>query len=316
MGELAVIGKFIDPKINRFVLGLISQAARDERSDHRNHPVDVLLIGGGGEVVCPFDPQSFDVVKKCLLERRSKFLERNFSFACAADRFVVHIGDVHDAMDFVTAQFEMTLQEVFEDVSAKVANVRAAVNRRPAGVDVDLAVLYIARLKFFELARVGFKKTQRHQLGRDPAVAGGRPFLLRRSRRSRPTNSTVAIAIAAMPSLRPIAPSRSFVVALMLMFVSEMPIVLAIFCRIAETCGAILGASTITVASTFTMRVFFSASIAVTRFKISMLLMSRSDSSVFGKCWPISPAQIAPSSASAIACDKTSPSECPSSPSR
>jgi len=72
----------------------------------------------------------------------------------------------------------------------------------------------------------------------------------------------------------------------------------------------------ITVASTFTMRAFFSARICATRFKISALLIPRIDSSVFGKCWPMSPAQIAPRRASAIACDKTSASECPSRPSK
>jgi len=126
--------------------------------------------------------------------------------------------------------------------------------------------------------------------------------------------STVAIAIAAMPSPRPIAPSCSFVVALMLMRDSVAPIACAIFFRIAGIWGAILGASEITVASTFTARAFSLASSSLTRCKILMLLMPRIDSSVFGKCWPMSPAPIAPRSASAIAWERTSPSECPSSP--
>src|SRR5947199_340231 len=57
------------------------------------------------------------------------------------------------------------------------------------------------------------------------------------------------------------------------------------------------------VASTLSTRALLSVSNSVTRFKISMLLMPRIDSSVFGKCWPMSPAPIAPSKASAIARD-------------
>src|SRR5438132_6939362 len=53
--KLAVVRKFVDAKINRFVVRLISQAACDEFFDHRDHPVDVTLVGGGGEFICAFD---------------------------------------------------------------------------------------------------------------------------------------------------------------------------------------------------------------------------------------------------------------------
>ncbi len=66
MGELPVIGKSVDSKINRFVLGLISQPACDKRADHFDHPVDVALIGGGGKFIRPLDPQRFDVFEECL----------------------------------------------------------------------------------------------------------------------------------------------------------------------------------------------------------------------------------------------------------
>src|ERR1043166_5306418 len=104
--------------------------------------------------------------------------------------------------------------------------------------------------------------------------------------------STVAIAIAAMPSPRPSVPRPSFEVAFTLTPNSEMPIASAIFFCIAGMCGAIFGDSAMIVASTFTTRALRSVSNAVTRRKISRLLMPRMDSSVFGKWWPMSPAQI------------------------
>src|SRR4029077_19837458 len=165
---------------------------------------------------------------------------------------------------------EVPLQGVFENVSAKIPDMRAAVNGWSAGVHADRSQGLIAGLKFFDLARVGIKKTRCHQRGRDGPP--GRPLRLRRARRSRPT-STVAIAIVAISSPRPIGPSRSLVVALMLMIESATPIAAAIFSRMAEICGAIFGASAIIVASMLITRAFLSESSSVTRCKILMLLM-------------------------------------------
>jgi hypothetical protein len=52
----------------------------------------------------------------------------------------------------VIAQFEMPLEQVLENVSAKISDVRAAVNRRTAGVHFHRATRRIDRLKFFERA--------------------------------------------------------------------------------------------------------------------------------------------------------------------
>src|SRR5439155_676838 len=88
--------------------------------------------------------------------------ERNFRFTGSADSFVVHVGDVHDAMHLVASQLEMTLKQIFEDVGAKISDVRAAVNGGPTSVDADLGFGGIAPLEFFDLARVSIKKTERH----------------------------------------------------------------------------------------------------------------------------------------------------------
>ena len=136
--QLSVIRKFIDAKINRFVIRLISEPARNERGDHRNHLVDVTLIGRGRKIIRAFDPQRFAVFEKRFLELRGEFQERNTGFARAADRFVVHVGDVHDAMHFVAAQLRDGAAASPRKCKREISDVRAAVNGRPAGVDVDL----------------------------------------------------------------------------------------------------------------------------------------------------------------------------------
>ncbi len=161
--QFSVIWKFVDPKINRFVVGLVGETFRDQLADHRDHFIDVTLIGRGRIIVRAFDPQRFRILEECVLEFLRKLLEGNASFARAADRFVIDIGDVHHAMNFVVARFEMTLEQVFENVGAEVSDVRAAINRGPTRVDVDLvrrsdglvlwrAILCVTRPKFFELA--------------------------------------------------------------------------------------------------------------------------------------------------------------------
>ena len=162
MRELAVIRKFVDTKINRFVVRLISETARDELADHLDHPVDVRLVGGSGEFIGAFDPQCFGVLKERLFELLGELRQRHFGFARAADRLVVDVGDVHHPMHLVTAQFQVALKQIFEDVSAKISDVCAAVNGRSAGIDADCARCRIARLEFFDLARVSVKEAQRH----------------------------------------------------------------------------------------------------------------------------------------------------------
>ena len=118
----------------------------------------MTLLGGSGKFIRAFDPQRFDIFKECLLERRGEFRKRNLRFARPVDGFVVHVGDVHDAVHLVTAQLEMSLEQIFEDVSPEISDVRAAVNGRSASVDADLAPCRIARLKVFQLARISIKE--------------------------------------------------------------------------------------------------------------------------------------------------------------
>jgi hypothetical protein len=90
--------KFVDAKINRFVVGLISQTLRNQRADHLDHSVDVPLVGGFRIFVGALDAQCSRVFEECLFELFGKLSQRNGGFARATNRFVLHIGDVHDAM--------------------------------------------------------------------------------------------------------------------------------------------------------------------------------------------------------------------------
>src|SRR5205809_4929862 len=125
----------------------------------------------------------------------------------------------------------MSLKQIFKQISAKISDVGVAIDRRPARVHLHLAARWIEWPKFFERARVSIEEADRHY-----------------------SISTVATAIAAIPSPRPIAPSPSFVVALMLTRAASSLSADAIFSRMAGICGAIFGASAINVASTFNGR--------------------------------------------------------------
>ena len=141
---------------------MISESARDERTDHLDHSVDVALIGSGGEFICALDPQRLDIFEECFFELRSEFREWNFRFSRATDRLVINVGDVHHAIHLVAAQLEMPLEQIFKDVGAKISDMRPAINGRSASVDFDRARGGVSRLEFFDLARVGVKELKSH----------------------------------------------------------------------------------------------------------------------------------------------------------
>ena len=115
-----------------------------------------------GKVVGVLDLQRVQVLEKRFLEWRGEFAQRKIRRPAAADRLVIHVGQVHHALDRVTARFEMPLQQIFENIGAKIPDVRVAVNGRPAGVHLHRATVRIERTELLDLARVGIEKTKRH----------------------------------------------------------------------------------------------------------------------------------------------------------
>jgi len=62
----------------------------------------------------------------------------------------------------VAAQFQVPLKQIFEDVGAKIPNMRAAVNGWPARVHSDWTPADIAWLELLNFARVGIEKANSH----------------------------------------------------------------------------------------------------------------------------------------------------------
>jgi hypothetical protein len=172
MGKLSVIGKFVDPKVDGFVVGLIGQPTLNERRDHLDHLLDLAQVSCFRKRIRAFDSQRVEIVEECFLERRREFGQRNTSLPRAPNRLVVHVRDVHHATHLVITQLQMPLQQVFEQIRPEIPDVRVAINRWSAGVHLHSAPGGIERLEFLELARVGVEKTNRH----DPP----RLFLLHR----------------------------------------------------------------------------------------------------------------------------------------
>ncbi len=106
--------------------------------------------------------------------------------------------------------------------------------------------------------------------------------------------STLTTAIAAIPSSRPANPSLSFVVALTPTFVSGIPNAAAMFFFMAAMCGNNLGASAMTLESTFTIVPPLLATCAAASCKKILLGAFFQRGSVLGKKSPMSVSPIAP----------------------
>ena len=112
--------------------------------------------------ISALDSKRIQILEECLLEWRSEFRQRNAGAPRALNRLVVDVRDVHHAMHLEPAQLEMPLEQIFENVSAEISDVRVAVDRRSAGVHLHFASRRIERMKFLERAGVGVEESKRH----------------------------------------------------------------------------------------------------------------------------------------------------------
>ena len=104
------------------------------------------------------DLQRVKILEKSFLEWRGKFTQRKIRRPAAADRLVIDVGQVHHPLDRITARLEMPLEQIFENIGAKISDVRAAVNSRPAGVHLHRTTIRIERTELLDFARIGIKK--------------------------------------------------------------------------------------------------------------------------------------------------------------
>ena len=123
------------------------------------------------------------------------------------------------------------------------------------------------------------------------------------------------IAWDEIPCSAPVKPSPSSVVAFTLIWLTSICNAAAIFFSISSMYGRIFGFWAMIVASMFSTIYPFSSISFATCSNNLILEIPLYCGSVSGKCFPMSPSAAAPSSASMIACSKTSASECPKSPS-
>ena len=155
MGELPVIREAADAEVDRFVVRLVGVACSDEFLDHGDHARDVCGFRRGGETVGRLDAEGFEVLEERVFERFGEIGEGNAFLAGAADGFVVDVGQIHDALDLEAAVFEVALQEIFEKISAEVADVGVVVDCRAARVDLDPLAGGIERHEGLQRARQG-----------------------------------------------------------------------------------------------------------------------------------------------------------------
>ena len=118
---------------------------------------DEALFRRGGKGRRVLDLERVQVLEKRFLEWRGKFAQRKIRRSTAANRLVIDVGQIHHPLDRVTARFEMPLQQVFENIGAKIPDVRVAVNGWPAGVHLHRATIRIERMELLDLARVGIE---------------------------------------------------------------------------------------------------------------------------------------------------------------
>jgi hypothetical protein len=77
MSKPPVIGKFVDPKIDRLVVRLVGQPSFLQRLDHLDHFLDLARIGRFGKKIRPFDSQRIEIVEERFLERRGELGQRD-----------------------------------------------------------------------------------------------------------------------------------------------------------------------------------------------------------------------------------------------
>ena len=169
--ELAVFGKLAEPEIQRLVLGLIRDFLLHQHPDHLDHLRHV--IRRRGKVLRTLHAQRAEILEERVLKFLREVREPHAELPAAADRLVVHIGEIHHALHVEAARFEMPLQQILEDIRAKIPDVREVIDRRPAGVELHAFPRGIERAELFQFAGVGVEKSRRHEPATVAAAGNG-----------------------------------------------------------------------------------------------------------------------------------------------
>src|SRR5580700_1463605 len=158
MGEVPVVREAIDAKIDRSVFGLVGDLFLDQEIDHLNHLSDILRVSGRRIKISVFDPQRPHILKKRRSELFGKLGQRYVGGATIPDRLIIHVGDVHHAIDGEPSGFEMPLQQVFKEIGAEVADMGKRINGRSASIHLYQFSCRIDRFERFYRSRKGIEK--------------------------------------------------------------------------------------------------------------------------------------------------------------
>ena len=161
MGQVAVIRKRADPKIHRSIVSSVGVAFFHKSRNHRDHSLDVDRLRGFRKMIRALDAKGIQVVEEGLLEGRGEIRQRQARRTATPDRLVVHIGEVHRAIDPVASEFQMPLEQIFKNISPEVSDMGEIVNRGTAGVETHHPRL--ARSEVLDLAGQRVEKTNRHE---------------------------------------------------------------------------------------------------------------------------------------------------------
>ncbi len=145
--KLAVAGKFRDAEIVRTVVGAIRKALLHERGDKVGHLIDVF---GGEHQNRPLNVQRSRIFQEGLGKLRGVLLHSHAIARGIANDFVVHVGDVHDVADFVSALAEKAIEKINRDECAEITDVAIVIDGWSTGVHANAVA--VQRMKVFDLS--------------------------------------------------------------------------------------------------------------------------------------------------------------------
>ncbi len=132
--ELAVARKRRDAEVDGTVAA-VGVAFFFELVNRGGHLRDVL--GRARDALGPLEAKGVAVGEKRFGVDRGVVVKRLALCDGVADDLIVHVGDVHDVVEFVAVQVKHAAQQIVKDEGAEVADVREVVNGGSAGVHAD-----------------------------------------------------------------------------------------------------------------------------------------------------------------------------------
>ena len=143
--------ELVDAVVDAFIVGHVSVIFFDEGFDHLDHIGD--MIGSGRVMLSRLNVEYFEIFEKSFFVDRGEVIEAHARLLRIANRFVIDISQVHNLSDFEIIELDDATQEVFENISAEIADVGVVVYRGSASIKTNFTL--VDRGEDFGLARHG-----------------------------------------------------------------------------------------------------------------------------------------------------------------